>query len=89
MTKGTIFLWSWGYSQLPFVKFTWGPGEIISPGGCRAEPCCNGRAFTEADLRSKSAQRAQICAPQGHALGGRTPDMHRVAWMTVQKNKDS
>ncbi len=20
----------------------------------------------------------QICAPQGHALGGRTPDMHRV-----------
>ncbi len=31
------------------------------------------RAFTEADLRSKSAQRAQICAPQGHALGGRSP----------------
>jgi hypothetical protein len=33
------------------------------------------RAFTEADLGlPKSAQRAQICAPQGHASGGRTPD---------------
>ncbi len=31
------------------------------------------RAFTQADLRSKSAQRAQICAPQGHSLGGRSP----------------
>ncbi len=32
------------------------------------------RAFTEADLGlPKSAQRAQICAPQGHSLGGRSP----------------
>jgi hypothetical protein len=43
------------------------------------------RAFTEADLRSKSAQRAQIGAPQGHALGGRTPDTHRVAATTMRK----
>ncbi len=39
-----------------------------------AEPLHGWRAFNEADLGlPKSAQRAQICAPQGHSLGGRSP----------------
>jgi hypothetical protein len=42
------------------------------------------RAFTEAALRSQSAQRAKICAPQGH-LGGRMPDTHRVAWTMMRQ----
>ncbi|MBF0096348.1 MAG: hypothetical protein HQM04_02835 [Magnetococcales bacterium] len=47
------------------------------------------RAFNEADLRSKSAQRAQICAPQGHASGGRQPDMHRVVGVWLAKKSKS
>ncbi len=55
------------------LKVTWGQGEIISPCGMQGRSPCFWRAFNEADLRSKSAQRALICAPQGHALGGRSP----------------
>ena len=50
-----------------------GAGEIISPAGVQGQSPCIWRAFTEANLRSKLAPRATICAPQGHALGGRSP----------------
>ncbi len=67
------------------LKVAWGQGEIISPCGLSGRSPDFWRAFTQANLRSKLAQRATICAPQGHALGGRQPDMHHVAWITMRK----
>ncbi len=40
----------------------------------RAEPLLVMARFYESRFgAAKSAQRAQICAPQGHSLGGRSP----------------
>ena len=50
------------------VKEIWGPGEIISPGGCRAEPCrVQGGALPGAG-RSLAGCRAEPCRVQGGAL---------------------
>ncbi len=74
--------------RVPVIRriATWGQGEIISPCGLQGQSPCFWCAFTKADLRSKFAPRTTLCAPQGHALGGRMPDTHLVAWITMRKN---
>ncbi len=69
-----------------FINFCGVQGRSSPLAGAGQSPAAMARFYRSRFGAAKSAQRAPICAPQGHALGGRSPtfnlaDSIRVRWV--------